>query len=546
MRKKMFSLFLVFMMIMSLIPIVQIKDSNASIGASINKKSVTLFVNQKYQLKLSGTKLTKVASSNKKIVAVNNKGLIKGIKAGKATVSLKGNNNKVYKCNVTVKNPYISKTSINLIKGKSYTLKLYGTSIKSVATSNKKVATISKNGVVKGVKKGSCYISLVGNNKKTYKCKVTVKIPSLSITNLSIIKGNSFMLKVNNTSNKIAWSTSNKSIATVNNKGLVKGVDLGNAIIYAKVDGFILKCNIKVDNKGINYSELTVTSDIKNKIKEKLKTYYIKGIGINITSYVSKNEAITEIDNKGKIIAKNNGTTMIEVKDDQNNTYTCKINVEEPELYIPTSNNKYYNDYYSFYLRHTTRLVKWSVSDTNIAEITKDGVFRSKKSGKVTVSVTLNDYKYSTVLTVAGRNNTKYNHKHTYKKEVVLKQTCKAPETVKYSCTKCNYSYCHVAIKPPSNNHNYKFQWRVEPTCKHEGYDVYLCDGCGWYYTNFTSKVDHEWILIQEIEDYYGNKYLDYECKYCNKQNLILKWLCHTKKLIKLEKPLWQRDCRSS
>ena len=80
MKKKMFSLFLVFIIIMSLIPIVQIKDSNASVGASINKKSVTLFVNQKYALKLSGTKLTKIASSNKKIVVVNSKGLIKGLK----------------------------------------------------------------------------------------------------------------------------------------------------------------------------------------------------------------------------------------------------------------------------------------------------------------------------------------------------------------------------------------------------------------------------------------------------------------------------------
>ena len=53
-------------------PVVQIKDTHASVGASINKKSVTLFVNQRYQLKLVGTKLTKVASSNKKIVVINN------------------------------------------------------------------------------------------------------------------------------------------------------------------------------------------------------------------------------------------------------------------------------------------------------------------------------------------------------------------------------------------------------------------------------------------------------------------------------------------
>ena len=176
MKKKIFSLFLVFVIIISLIPIVQIKDSNASVGVGINKKAVTLFVNQKYQLKLSGTKLKSVASSNKKVVIVNSKGLIKGIKAGKAIVSLKGANNKIYKCSVTVKNPYISKTSISLIKGKSYTLKLYGTSIKSVSTSNKKVVTISKSGTIKGVEKGSCYVYIKGINNKVYKCKVIVEL----------------------------------------------------------------------------------------------------------------------------------------------------------------------------------------------------------------------------------------------------------------------------------------------------------------------------------------------------------------------------------
>ena len=176
MKKKALSLIIIFIMMMSLVPVVQIKDTHASVGASINKKSVTLFVNQKYQLKLSGTELTKVASSNKKIVVVNSKGLIKGVKAGKAIISLKGSNGKIYKCSVTVKNPYISKTSLSIIKGKTYGLKLYGTSIKSVATSNKKIATISKNGVVKGVEKGYCYVYIKGTNNKVYKCKVEVTL----------------------------------------------------------------------------------------------------------------------------------------------------------------------------------------------------------------------------------------------------------------------------------------------------------------------------------------------------------------------------------
>ena len=42
----------------------------------------------------------------------------------------------------------LSATKLNITKGKTSTLKLYGTSIKAVATSNPKIAVIYKNGVV--------------------------------------------------------------------------------------------------------------------------------------------------------------------------------------------------------------------------------------------------------------------------------------------------------------------------------------------------------------------------------------------------------------
>lgn len=271
MKKKMFSLFLVFIMIMSLMPIVQIKDSNASVGASINKKSVKLFVNQKYQLKLSGTKLTKIASSNKKVVIVNSKGLIKGVKAGKATVSLKGSNNKVYKCSVTVKNPYINKTSISLIKGKSYTLKLYRTSIKSVATSNKKVAIISKNGVVKGLEKGSCYVYIKGTNNKVYKCKVAVKETYINKPFMTIAKGKTEKITLYNAKIKSVF-TKNSKIAIISKTGIVKGISEGKTTIYI-IDNYNIKHESEItvkDTKGIHLSKTSITLKIGQKYQLKL------------------------------------------------------------------------------------------------------------------------------------------------------------------------------------------------------------------------------------------------------------------------------------
>ncbi len=69
----------------------------------------------------------------------------------------------------------INKTKLTLDEGATYPLKISGTS-KSVkwSTSNEKVATVSDNGKVKAIKKGTATITAVVNKNK-YLCKVTVR-----------------------------------------------------------------------------------------------------------------------------------------------------------------------------------------------------------------------------------------------------------------------------------------------------------------------------------------------------------------------------------
>ena len=66
----------------------------------------------------------------------------------------------------------ISKKKVTLTKGQSVTLTVNGAKkAPKWSSSNKKVASVSKKGVVKAKKKGSATITAkVG--KKTYKCKV--------------------------------------------------------------------------------------------------------------------------------------------------------------------------------------------------------------------------------------------------------------------------------------------------------------------------------------------------------------------------------------
>lgn len=69
---------------------------------------------------------------------------------------------------------------------------------------------------------------------KLNKKKATVKV------------GKSVKLKVQNTTKKVTWSSSNKKVAKVNKSGKVTGVKAGKVVIKAKVGGKTLKCNVTV------------------------------------------------------------------------------------------------------------------------------------------------------------------------------------------------------------------------------------------------------------------------------------------------------------
>ena len=196
----------------------------------INKSSVSLYVGRTFQLKLTGTSIQSVRSSIKGVATVTKKGKVTAKKAGTATITLKGKNNKAYKCKVTVKNTIINKKAISLYAGKTYKLKLTGTTIASVKTSNNNIATVTTKGVVKAIGAGSATITLTGKNKINHTCKVTVNSTTISKSDLTLTEGETYQLTLTGTS-IASVKTSNLSVAAVNDNGLVTAKGGGTATI---------------------------------------------------------------------------------------------------------------------------------------------------------------------------------------------------------------------------------------------------------------------------------------------------------------------------
>lgn len=130
-------------------------------------------------------------------------------------------------------------------------------------SSNPKIATVNKDGIVTGIKAGTVKITVTSEDKK-YTASATikvigkpVKIKSLSLnkTKLSLKKGKTFQIKAtvkpsNATNKTLKYTSSNKNIASVSSKGKIKAKKPGKCVITVKTsDGSGITKKIKVTVK---------------------------------------------------------------------------------------------------------------------------------------------------------------------------------------------------------------------------------------------------------------------------------------------------------
>lgn len=143
-----------------------------------------------------------------------------------------------------------SKQRIILV-GESIKVKLRNNKKGTWKSSNDKIAKVSSKkvsskGVVKGISKGTAIITAtVKGVKKPLKLKVKVERPILSDLKLDMIEGSTVVLKVKGVTKKVKWSSSNESVATVDN-GKITAISEGTVDIIAKVSKQELICVVKV------------------------------------------------------------------------------------------------------------------------------------------------------------------------------------------------------------------------------------------------------------------------------------------------------------
>lgn len=223
----------------------------------------------------------KWTSSAADIAAVDANGTVKALKEGTATITATTVDGKhTASCTVTVKEIHLTDVKLDemknpseLFKGEKHQIKIglnpidtTDNVIYTFASSDEKVVSVDKNGMVTALKNGKATITITVKTtntdfEKTLTYDITVEeipLESIEIKGdvTSLEEGKTTKLNVvfnptNTTDDKtVVWSSSDTKVATVDANGVVKAVKAGNVKITAKVGDKTAEYALKVTAKA--------------------------------------------------------------------------------------------------------------------------------------------------------------------------------------------------------------------------------------------------------------------------------------------------------
>ena len=347
-------------------------------SVKLNTKNHTMYSNQYVQLKATVlpnnayNKSVTWKSSNSKIATVDKNGKVKALKVGNAiiTATSTDGSNVSAQCKIKVVQRVtkikLNKSIINLSK-KGKTAKLKATVLpnnaynKSVTwkANNTKVVTVDKKGKIKATtNKGATYVNAIAKDGSKKKAKLLVvvgpKVKKITLNKTSVTlnrgaKNRTFQLKKaiknkNATYKAVAWKTSNKNVATVDNNGKVTVLKKGTVTITAKAkDGSNKSAKCKIIVKQL------VTKLSYNSKKQAKEVYRNKTIKFAVTvvpsnannkglTYSSSNKKVATVNSKGVIKGIKAGTVTItaKAKDGSRKAVKLTVKVKNPPISVNT------------------------------------------------------------------------------------------------------------------------------------------------------------------------------------------------------------------
>lgn len=116
---------------------------------------------------------------------------------------------------------------------------------------------------------GSFSVFAVDNTETAYKLKAGKK---------TVYIGSKYANKLQGAKGKVTWKTSNKKIATVTKKGVIKGIKPGKCIVSAKYKGKTYKCSVTVARRQPDF-DAKIVNVKRNKSGTTVVSVRIRNLG---------------------------------------------------------------------------------------------------------------------------------------------------------------------------------------------------------------------------------------------------------------------------
>lgn len=288
------------------------------------------------------------------------------------------------------------------------------------SSSKETIATV-KDGKVTGLKPGKTVIYAISNEnderKDIHEVEVLYeKVNSVIIKALSTSMNLNSEIQLNATvsptiveNSDVQWSTSDETLATVDENGLVKSTMKSGEVtitVTSKENNNISdQVKIIINNilnvTGVSLNKTTLTMTDKSIVKLSA-TVEPTGATQKDVKWKSNNSSIASVDDNGNVIANSPGTAIITVTtEDGAKTATCHVTVNKLSvtsikiLDCPITMNL--NDtktleWVVYPINATDTSVTWSSSDDTIVTVDLNGKLASKgKEGFAKITATSND-----------------------------------------------------------------------------------------------------------------------------------------------------------
>jgi len=263
---------------------------------------------------------------------------------------------------------------------------------------------------------------------------IPVQSVELDKKTLSLILGNSYKLSAtvlpeNATDKNVTWSSSNQSVATVDQSGNIKAISEGIATITVttkdgkKTDA----CEITVTEKIIHVTSVTLNKDklelAEGETAQLIATVLPENATNKNIAWSSLKQSVATVDKTGKITAKSEGTVEIAVTtEDGWHTATCLVTVIKKV--VPVTSVTLNKDKLELAEGETDQLtatvlpenatyknVTWSSSDESVATVDQSGKVTAIAtgwlwSGTATITVTTEDGGYTATCKVTVTEKT--------------------------------------------------------------------------------------------------------------------------------------------